>query len=40
MASIRLPWDHKAKTAARIARIEGEWIALHSMAIDENVSIE
>ena len=40
MASVRLPWDHKGKSSARIARIDGEWIALHSMAIDENSSIE
>ena len=40
MVSVRLPWDHKGKSSARIARIDGEWIALHSMAIDENSSIE
>ena len=40
MASIKLPWDHKGKKTARLARIDGEWIALHTMAIDENSSIE
>ena len=40
MASVRLPWDHKGKSSTRIARIDGEWIALHSLAIDENSSIE
>ncbi len=40
MASIKLSWDHAGKINARIARIDGEWIALHSMAIDENSSIE
>ena len=40
MASVKLPWDHNGRQSIRIARIEGEWIALHHMAIDENDSIE
>ena len=40
VASVRLPWDHNGRISIRIARIDGEWIALHSMAIDENSSIE
>ena len=40
MASIKLPWDHRGRSTARIARIDGEWIALHTMAVDENSSIE
>jgi len=37
---VRLPWDHQGSRSLRIARFEGEWIALHRMAIDENSSIE
>jgi nonsense-mediated mRNA decay protein 3 len=40
MASVKLPWDHNGRKSIRIARIDGEWIALHHMAIDENDSIE
>ena len=40
MASVRLPWDHNGRNVIRIARIDGEWFALHHMAIDENSSIE
>jgi len=40
MASVKLPWDHNGRQTIRIARIEGEWISLHHMAIDENDSIE
>ena len=40
MASVRLPYDHNGRNVIRIARIDGEWFALHQMAIDENSSIE
>ena len=40
MTSVKLPWDHNGRKSIRIARIDGEWIALHHMAIDENDSIE
>ena len=40
MASVRLPWDHNGRVSIRIARIDGEWIALHNMAVDENSGIE
>ncbi|DAC61543.1 MAG TPA: hypothetical protein D7I03_00480, partial [Candidatus Poseidoniales archaeon] len=40
MASVRLPYDHNGRNTIRIARIDGEWFALHHMAIDENSSIE
>ncbi len=40
MASVRLPWDHNGRESIRIARVDGEWISLHNMAIDENDSIE
>ena len=40
MASVRLPYDHNGRNVIRIARIDGEWFALHHMAIDENSSIE
>tara|TARA_B100001250_G_scaffold406645_1_gene426061 strand:+ start:2236 stop:3306 length:1071 start_codon:yes stop_codon:yes gene_type:complete len=40
MSSVRLPWNHDGKRNIRIARIEGEWVSLHSMAIDETDGIE
>ena len=39
MQSVRLPFDHKPGRKGILARIDGEWLALHHMALDE-ASIE
>ena len=36
MASVRLPWDHNASKKIRLARIQGEWLALQHLSIDDN----
>ena len=36
MASVRLPWDHKGDKSIRLSRIEGEWMALQRLDLDEN----
>ena len=40
MASVRLPWDHKGEKRIRLSRIEGEWMALQHLALDENTEEE
>jgi hypothetical protein len=34
MTSVRLPWDYDGASTLRLANIEGEFIALHDMALD------
>lgn len=36
MAAVRLPWDHTAKNPLRLARIDGEWLALHKLGCDDD----
>lgn len=36
MASVRLPWDHKGDKQIRLSRIEGEWMALQYLGLDDN----
>jgi NMD protein affecting ribosome stability and mRNA decay len=36
MASVRLPWDHQGEKIVRLSRVEGEWIALQKLALDDN----
>jgi len=36
MAEVRLPWDHVAKEKLRLARIDGEWLALHKLGCDDD----
>ena len=35
MTSVRLPWDFDGGSTLRLARIDGEYIALHEMALDQ-----
>ena len=35
MQSVRLPFDHEPGRKGLLARIDGEWLALHHMALDE-----
>jgi len=34
MTSVRLPWDFNGASQLRLAKIDGEFIALHDMALD------
>lgn len=36
MASVRLPWDHEGKKKARLSRIDGEWLALQYLSLDNS----
>jgi nonsense-mediated mRNA decay protein 3 len=36
MTPVRLPWDHTAKNALRLARIDSEWLALHKLSCDDD----
>ena len=38
MASVRLPWDFNGASKLRLAKIDGEFIALHDMALDHSES--
>ena len=40
MASVRLPWDHNGSKKIRLARIDGEWLALQHLSIDDNFTGE
>ena len=34
MNSVRLPWDYDGAPTLRLANVEGEFLALHDMALD------
>jgi len=36
MASVRFAWDHDGRRNIRLARIEGEWLALQHLSHDDN----
>lgn len=36
MTSVRLPWDYDGAPQLRLARVDGEFIALHDMALDHS----
>jgi hypothetical protein len=36
MASVRIPWDHVPRQQLRLARIDGEWLALHKLGCDKD----
>ncbi len=38
MTSVRLPWDFDGASSLRLATIDGEFIALHDMALDHSES--
>ena len=40
MASVRLPWDHQGGKIITVARIDGEWVSLQTLAVDSQDSIE
>jgi len=35
MASVRIAWDHVPRQQLRLARIDGEWLALHKLGCDK-----
>ena len=35
MAAVRIAWDHTPRQKLRLARIDGEWLALHKLGCDE-----
>ena len=37
MTSVRLPWDYDGASTLRLANVEGEFIALHDMALDHSI---
>ena len=37
MTSVRLPWDYDGTSQLRLARVDGEFIALHDMALDHRI---
>ena len=37
MSSVRLPWNHDGRRQIKVAKIDGEWLSLHHMTIDETI---
>ena len=35
MAAVRIAWDHTPRQKLRLARIDGEWLALHKLGCDD-----
>ena len=35
MAEVRVAWDHVPRQKLRLARIDGDWLALHKLGCDE-----
>ena len=36
MTSVRLPWDFDGGSQLRLAQLDGEFLALHDMALDHS----
>ena len=35
MNEVRVAWDHVPRQRLRLARIDGEWLALHKLGCDD-----